>query len=141
MVYNVNEIQKIIPHRYPMLLVDKIIELEEGKKIVGIKNLTINEQFFQGHFPENPVMPGVLIIEALAQVGSVGILSLEQFKNKTVYFGSIKNAKFKKKVYPGDTLKLVMEITKIKSKFGVGMAVAYVDDEVAAEAELIFAVE
>ncbi len=141
MIYNSSDIQKIIPHRYPMLLIDKIVELKEGEMAVGIKNVTFNEQFFQGHFPENPVMPGVLIIEALAQTGAVAILSLEKFKSKTVYFGGIKSAKFKKKVCPGDTLRLVTNITKLKGGFGIGSAAAFVDDEIAAEAELIFAVE
>lgn len=142
MIYNSSEIQKILPHRYPMLLIDKIIELNAGEMAVGIKNVTFNEQFFQGHFPENPVMPGVLIIEALAQTGAVAILSLEKFQGKTVYFGGIKSAKFKKKVCPGDTLKLVTKIIKLKGKFGVGTAIAYInDDEIAVEAELIFAVE
>lgn len=141
MVYDVNDIQKILPHRYPFLMLDKVIELEEGKRAVGIKNVTMNEQFFQGHFPGNPVMPGVLIIEALAQTGAVAILSLEQYKNKTVYFGGIKSAKFKQKVTPGDTLKLVTEIIKMKGKFGIGTGIAYVNDAIAAEAELIFCAE
>lgn len=141
MVYDINDIKKIIPHRYPMLLIDKILELEEGKKAVGIKNVTVNEPYFKGHFPDNPVMPGVLIIEALAQTGAVAILSMEKFKNKTVYFGGIKKARFKKKVYPGDTLTLITEIVKLKGNFGIGNAMAYVGEEVAVEAELLFAAE
>ena len=141
MILNSSDIQKIIPHRYPMLLIDKVVELKEGELAVGIKNVTINEEFFQGQFPGNPVMPGVLIIEALAQTGAVALLSLEKFKNKTVYFGGIRNAKFKRKVCPGDILRLVTEISKFKGSFGIGSATAYVGEEVAAEAELIFAVE
>lgn len=141
MNYDIRDIQNTIPHRYPMLLIDKIIDLQEGQRAVGIKNITVNEPFFQGHFPDNPVMPGVLIIEALAQTGAFAILSLEKFKNKTVYFGGIQNARFKIKVLPGDTLKLITEITKMKSTFGIGFATAYVNDQVAVEATLIFAVE
>lgn len=140
MILDINEIKKIIPHRYPFLLIDKIIELDKGKKAVGIKNVSVNEYFFQGHFPNNPVMPGVLIIEALAQTGAVAILSIDQFKNKTAYFGGIKKAKFRKKVQPGDTLKLVTEIVNFKGSFGIGKAVAYVEDEIAVEAELMFAI-
>ena len=140
MILDIADIQKIIPHRYPFLLIDKIIELDKGEKAIGIKSVSMNEYFFQGHFPNNPVMPGVLIIEALAQTGAVAILSLDEFKSKTAYFGGIKKAKFRKKVVPGDTLKLVVEIKNWKGSFGFGSAVAYVDDEIAAEAELMFAV-
>lgn len=138
---NSNDIQKIIPHRYPFLLVDKIDELEPGIKAVGYKNVTANEYYFLGHFPQEHVMPGVLIIEALAQVGAVAILSLDENKGKIAYFGGIKKAKFKRKVIPGDTLRLETEITKSKGSVGIGKAVAYVNDEVACEAELMFAVE
>ncbi|WP_312702015.1 3-hydroxyacyl-ACP dehydratase FabZ [Sedimentibacter sp.] len=140
MIYDIQDIQRIIPHRYPMLLIDRVIELMEGEMAVGLKNVTFNEEFFQGHFPENPVMPGVLIIEALAQTGAVAILSMEKFKGKTVYFGGIRSAKFKRKVCPGDTLRLVTKISKLKGSFGIGNATAYVGDEIAAEAELIFSV-
>ena len=138
---NSNEIQKIIPHRYPMLLVDKIVDLEVGRKAVGIKGVTANEPFFQGHFPEYHVMPGVLIIEALAQVGAVALLSEEKFKGKIALFAGIKNAKFRKQVVPGDTLRLECELTRIKGPIGVGIATAYVEDEVAATAELTFAIK
>ncbi|MDU1322598.1 MAG: 3-hydroxyacyl-ACP dehydratase FabZ [Clostridium botulinum] len=137
---DINEIKKIIPHRYPFLLIDKITELEEGKSAVGYKNVTVNEYFFNGHFPEEPVMPGVLIIEALAQVGAVAILSKEEFKGKIAYFGGINKAKFRKKVVPGDVLKLSIDLTKIKGVAGVGKAVATVDGKVAAEAELLFVI-
>lgn len=137
MLLDVNEIKKIIPHRYPFLLVDCIEELEPGVKAVGYKNVTVNEPFFQGHFPQQPVMPGVLIIEALAQVGAVAVLSLEENKGKLAFFGGIKNAKFRKQVVPGDVLKLETEI-KCKGPMGVGKAVATVNGKVAAEAEVSF---
>jgi 3-hydroxyacyl-[acyl-carrier-protein] dehydratase len=134
------EIQEILPHRYPFLLVDKIEELEPGKKAVGYKNVTINEYFFQGHFPEEPVMPGVLIIEALAQVGAVALLSMEEFKGKIAFFGGIKNARFRKKVIPGDVIRLEVEIIAMRGPAGIGKAVATVDGKKVAEAELTFAV-
>ena len=137
---DINEIKKIIPHRYPFLLIDKIIEMEEGKSAVGIKNVTFNEYFFQGHFEQEPVMPGVLIIEALAQVGAVALLSQEEYKGKTAYFGGINKAKFKKKVVPGDTLTLKIEISKIKGPVGIGIAVAEVDGKKVAQAELTFVI-
>lgn len=137
---NVKEIMDIIPHRQPFLLVDKIESLEPGKSAVGYKNVTINEYFFQGHFPGEPVMPGVLIIEALAQVGAVAILSMDEYKGKIAYFGGINKAKFRRKVVPGDVLRLEVEIINMRHHAGIGKAVAYVGDAKAAEAELMFAV-
>jgi 3-hydroxyacyl-[acyl-carrier-protein] dehydratase len=140
MELNSNQIQEIIPHRYPFLLIDKITELVPGVKASGIKNVTVNEYYFQGHFPQEHVMPGVLIIEALAQVGAVAILSLEENKGKIAYFGGIKKAKFKRKVIPGDTLVLTTEITRSMGPVGVGQAVATCNGEICVEAELTFAV-
>ena len=134
----VKEIEAIIPHRHPFLLVDCVEELEPGVRAVGYKCVTFREDFFRGHFPEEPVMPGVLIIEALAQVGAVAILSVEKNKGKTAYFGAINNAKFRKKVSPGDKLRLYCEIIKAKGPVGVGKATATVDGVVAASAELTF---
>ena len=138
---DINEIKKIIPHRYPFLLVDRIEEMEPGVKAVGYKNVTANEPFFQGHFPEYTVMPGVLLIEALAQVGAVAILSLEENKGKLAFFGGIKNAKFRKQVIPGDVVKLETEIIKCKGPMGVGKAIATVDGKMAAEAEISFMIQ
>lgn len=132
------EIMDIIPHRQPFLLVDVIDELEPGVRAVGRKNVTYNEPFFAGHFPGEPVMPGVLIIEALAQTGAVAILSMPENKGKTAYFGSINQAKFKQKVVPGDVLTLECEIIKQKGPVGVGKAVASVNGKVAAMGELTF---
>lgn len=137
---DVKQIMEIIPHRYPFLLVDKAEIMEEGNGAIGYKNVTINEPFFQGHFPVEPVMPGVLIVEALAQVGAIALLSKEEFKGKIAYFGGIKEAKFRGKVTPGDTLKLCCEIIKQRGPMGVGKAIAYVDDKKVCEAELIFAI-
>lgn len=135
---NIVQIKEIIPHRYPMLLIDRVEELMEGQRIVVKKNVTINEPFFQGHFPHEPVMPGVLIVEAMAQAGAVALLSLPQFKGKTAYFGGIDKAKFRKKVTPGDTLILEVEILKIKANAGLGKGIARVDGKKVAEAELTF---
>ena len=134
----VKEIEAIIPHRPPFLLVDCVEELEPGVRAVGYKCVTFREDFFRGHFPEEPVMPGVLIIEALAQVGAFAILSVEKNKGKTAYFGAINNAKFRKKVSPGDKLRLECEIIKAKGPVGIGKATATVDGVVAASAELTF---
>ncbi len=139
-LYTAKEIMDIIPHRYPFLLIDTIEELEPGVRAVGKKCVSVNEPFFQGHFPGNPVMPGVLILEALAQVGAVAILSQPEWKGRTAYFAGIDKAKFRRKVFPGDVLSLEMEIIKVKGPVGVGKAVAKVDGQVAAQAELTFAI-
>ncbi|MDE5976984.1 MAG: 3-hydroxyacyl-ACP dehydratase FabZ [Turicibacter sp.] len=140
MVLNSNQIQEIIPHRYPFLLIDRIDELEPGKRALGVKCISANEMQFMGHFPQQHVMPGVLIIEALAQVGAVAILSLEANKGKIAYFAGIKSAKFRQKVIPGDVLTLETELIKVKRSIGVGKAVAKLGDKVAVEAELTFAI-
>ena len=111
---DITEIKKIIPHRYPMLLIDRVEELIPGEKAVAKRNVTINEELFNGHFPGNSVMPGVLIVEALAQTGAVALLSLPEFKGKTAYFGGIKSAKFRKVVRPGDSLRLEVTLEKIR---------------------------
>jgi 3-hydroxyacyl-[acyl-carrier-protein] dehydratase len=137
---NSQEIQEIIPHRYPFLLVDKIVEMEVGHKAVGIKNVTINEPFFQGHFPGHPVMPGVLIVEALAQVGAVALLASEEYKGKLALFAGIDEVRFKQQVVPGDTLRLEVEILSVRRGIGKGKAVAYVGDKVACKGQIMFGV-
>lgn len=131
---------EIIPHRQPFMLLDTIEELEPGVRAVGKKCVSYNEPFFAGHFPQEPVMPGVLIVEALAQVGAVAILSQPEFKGRTAYFAAINSAKFKNKVIPGDVLRLETEIVKVKGPIGVGSAKAYVGDKLAVAAELTFAI-
>ena len=139
-VLNTKEIMEIIPHRHPFLLVDTIEELEAGVRAVGKKCVTYDEYYYRGHFPNEPVMPGVLIIEALAQVGAVCILSCEQFKGKTAYFGGINQCRFKKKVVPGDVLLLEVELIKQKGPVAIAKAVATVEGKVAASAELTVAI-
>ncbi|TKI55289.1 3-hydroxyacyl-ACP dehydratase FabZ [Brevibacillus antibioticus] len=138
---NANQILETLPHRYPFLLVDRIESVEEGQKAVGIKNVSINEPFFQGHFPGFPVMPGVLIVEAMAQVGGVAMLSVPDFKGKIAFLAGIDGARFRRQVVPGDQLRIEVSITKLKGVIGKGQAVAYVGGELAAEAELTFAIK
>ena len=137
----IEEIKSIIPHRYPFLFVDKVSIEEEGVRAIGYKNVTINEPFFQGHFPEMPVMPGVLIVETMAQVGAVILLSGEKFKGKTAFFAGINKVRFRRKVVPGDSLRMEVVLTKIRGSIGVGEGKAYVEDELACEGEFLFAIE
>lgn len=134
------EIQEIIPHRYPFLLVDRIIEIEYGQRAVGLKNVTVNEPFFQGHFPDYPVMPGVLIVEALAQVGAVVMLGTDEHRGKVAFFAGIEKVRFRRQVKPGDTLHLEVEVGKLRRGIGKGTGRATVDGDVAAEGELMFAI-
>lgn len=136
---DINEIKEIIPHRYPFLLVDRIIEIEEGKRAVGHKNVTANEEFFNGHFPDYPVMPGVLIVEALAQVGAVAMLKKEENKGRLAFFAGIDNCRFKRQVKPGDQLQLEVEITRLRGSLGKGKGIAKVDGELVCETEIMFA--
>lgn len=137
---SITDIQKIIPHRYPFLLVDKVIDFEEGKSIVGLKNVTINEPFFQGHFPGQPIVPGVLICESLAQVGAVLLLSMEENRGKVGVFTGINNFKFRRQVVPGDTLRLEAELVSYRHKMGKANVKATVDGKLAAAGEISFAV-
>jgi 3-hydroxyacyl-[acyl-carrier-protein] dehydratase len=132
-------IRELIPHRYPFLLVDRIEEVEPGVRAVGIKNVTQNEPFFEGHFPDYPVMPGVLIVEALAQVGAVGVMALEEFRGKLALFAGIDGVRFRRQVLPGDTLRMEVELTRLKGRVGWGKGAATVNGERVCEAELMFA--
>lgn len=132
-------IEQIIPHRYPMLLIDRVIELEPGKRAVAVKNVTRNEWFFEGHFPRQPIMPGVLIIEALAQTGAVAALSAEQFQGKLGLFAGIDGVRFRRQVAPGDQLRLDVTLEHIRGPVGKASATATVDGEIAASGELTFA--
>lgn len=140
MKLNSDEIKKIIPHRYPFLLVDKITDMEPGKWVRGVKCVSANEMFFMGHFPQKQIMPGVLIVEALAQTGAVAILSLPENKGKLAVFGGIKNCRFKKKVLPGDVLELYCEIIAIRGPAGFGKVKATVDGQEAVTGEITFAI-
>jgi 3-hydroxyacyl-[acyl-carrier-protein] dehydratase len=136
----IDQIKEIIPHRYPFLLVDKITELEIGKHAKGIKNVTVNEEYFNGHFPQFPVMPGVLILEALAQVAGVALLSQDEYKGRLAFFTGIDNARFRKQVRPGDTLAMEINVLSVRRGFVKVKAVAKVEDSIACEAELMFAI-
>ena len=137
---DVNQIMEIIPQRSPFLMIDRVEEYIPGESAIAYKNVCINEPFFQGHFPGNPIMPGVLIVEAMAQTGAVAVLSLEENKGKNALFGGIDKLKFKKQVAPGDVLKLEVKIIKRKGPIGVGEAIATVDGKLAAKGELTFAI-
>lgn len=136
-----NQIAKILPHRYPFALVDRIVDGEEGRWARGIKCVSVNEQFFCGHFPQEHIMPGVLILEALAQVGAVALLSLPENRGKIALFGGVKNARFKRKVTPGDVLEMTCTLVRRRGPVGIGSCEATVNGEVACTAELIFAVQ
>lgn len=138
---DIQQIKEVIPHRYPFLLVDRVKEIEEGKKVTAIKNVSANEPFFAGHFPDYPVMPGVLILEALAQTGAIAVLNIEANKGKIGFLAGVDKCRFKRQVKPGDQLELVVEIIRMKGPIGKGKGIATVDGEVACEAEITFAIK
>jgi beta-hydroxyacyl-ACP dehydratase FabZ len=134
---DVRAIMQIIPHRYPFLLVDRVLELEEGRRIVALKNVTFNEPFFQGHFPGNPIMPGVLVVEAMAQAGAILLLHARpESRGKVVYFAGIDKAKFRRPVVPGDSVRLQVEVLKLRSRTCLMRGEAYVEERLVAEAEI-----
>ena len=134
------QIMKIIPHRYPFLLVDRIDELEAGKRAVGVKSVSMGEPYFQGHFPDYPVMPGVLIVEALAQVGAVAMLVMPEYHGKIAFFAGLDNVRFKRQVKPGDTLRLEVELGQIRRNIGTGSGIATVNGEIAVKGDFMFAI-
>ncbi|MCT4393815.1 3-hydroxyacyl-ACP dehydratase FabZ [Lacticaseibacillus paracasei] len=136
----VQEIQAILPHRYPMLMVDRVLDLKPGESVVAQKNVSINEQIFQGHFPGNPIFPGVLQIEAMAQAGAIALLSMPDFKGKTAYLGGIKKAKFRHMVRPGDVLRIEVTLEKLIDNAGLGKGKIYVGENMASSADLVFAI-
>ncbi|AIQ19727.1 hypothetical protein H70357_25685 [Paenibacillus sp. FSL H7-0357] len=138
-MFDIKRIKELIPHRYPFLLVDRVIELEEGKRAVAIKNVTVNEPFFTGHFPEYPVMPGVLIVEALAQTSGIAMSSSEEDSNRIGLLTGIDNCRFKRQVKPGDQLRLEFEVTRVKGQIVKGNGTATVDGELVCQAEIMFA--
>lgn len=137
---DIHRIMQMLPHRFPMLMVDRVVDVVRDVSAVGIKNVTANEPFFQGHFPEYPVMPGVLIVEALAQVGAVAILMVEEFKGRIAFFAGLDNVRWKRQVKPGDTLRLEVEVGQIRRSIGTGTGTATVDGELACRGEFMFAV-
>ncbi len=141
MILDINEIQKILPHRPPMLLVDRIIELEPFKSAVGIKNVTMMEPFFAGHFPGNPIMPGVLLLEAMAQVGGVAMLYPEEHRGKIALFGGMENVKFKRPVVPGDQVVTHANLVRVRGDFGLLHADGYVEDQLVSSADFKFALK
>mgnify|MGYP004505321429 CR=1 FL=1 len=137
---NIEEIKEILPHRYPFLLVDRVVEIEEGKSIVAYKNVSANEPFFQGHFPGKPIMPGVLVLEALAQAGAIIVLKKDEYKGKTPLFAGADKVKWRQQVVPGDRLELKVEMIRLRGRMGVGKAVASVEGKKVCEAEIMFAI-